>query len=301
MAERTGTIPFTYEQDTYQTWYKVVGNLTSGVRPIITLHGGPGFSHHYLLPFVELTKSSGIPVIFYDQIGIGGSSHPADKPKEFWTVDLFMDELDNLLSHFGIGDNFDLFGHSWGGMLALHYASHRHPTGLKHIVAASATPSMELWVEGVYKLREQLPPDVLAVLKQHEAAGTTDSKEYQDAIMVFYKKHLCTLNPWPKELLQSFAAMEEDPTVYTTMNGPSEMCVNGTLRTWSCVDQLHTIRSPTLLTNGRMDEAHDASVAPIFNKVNRVKWIQFANSSHVAFLEEPQRYFSTVSDFLLDK
>jgi len=85
------------------------------------------------------------------------------------------------------------------------------------------------------------------------------------------------------------------------MAGPSEMCITGTLRTWSCVDQLHTICSPTLLTNGRMDEAHDASVAPIFNKVKRVKWIQFANSSHVAFLEEPQRYFSTMSDFLLDK
>ncbi|KAH9918456.1 Alpha/Beta hydrolase protein [Fomitopsis serialis] len=174
--------------------------------------------------------------------------------------------------------------HSWGGMIALHHASHRYSKGLKHIVAASATPSMELWVEGVYKLREQLPPDVLAVLKQHEAAGTTDSKDYQDAI----------------ELLQSFAAMEEDPTVSTTMNGPSEMCVNGTLRTWSCVDQLHTICIPTLFTNGRMDEAHDASVAPIFDKVNRVKWIQFANSSHVAFLEEPQRYPSIVSD-LLDK
>ncbi|TFY54624.1 hypothetical protein EVJ58_g8752 [Rhodofomes roseus] len=299
MAE-TGTIPFTYNQETYQTWYKVVGDLSSDIRPVIALHGGPGFSHHYMLPHAELAKSHGIPVIFYDQIGNGESSHPANKPKEFWSLDLFMDELDNLLAHFRINDNFDLVGHSWGAMLALHYASHRQPQGLKHLVIVSGTPATELWVEGTTRLRKQLPPDVLDVLERHEAAGTTDSKEYQDALMVFYKKHVCTLDPWPKQLLQSFDVMDKDPTVYTTMWGSSEMSADGTLRTWTCVDQLHTIHCPTLLTNGRMDEAHDVNVMPMFNKLPRVKWVQFANSSHLAFFEEPERYIAVVSAFLLN-
>ena len=65
------------------------------------LHGGPGLSHHYVLPFKELHTRFNISVIFYDQIGIGESSHP-NVPAEFWTVDLFMDELDNVLERLGI-------------------------------------------------------------------------------------------------------------------------------------------------------------------------------------------------------
>lgn len=57
-----------------------------------------------------------IPVICYDQIGNGASTHLPNAPKEFWTPDLFMDELENLLKHLEISDNFDLVGQSWGGM-----------------------------------------------------------------------------------------------------------------------------------------------------------------------------------------
>lgn len=56
-----------------------------------------------------------IPVILYDQIGNGASSHWPDAPKEFWVPSLFMDELNNLTQALGISDDFDLLGQSWGG------------------------------------------------------------------------------------------------------------------------------------------------------------------------------------------
>ena len=56
-----------------------------------------------------------IPVVFYDQIGNGASSHCPGVPPDFWTPELFMDELDNLLKSLGIYDDFDLLGQSWGG------------------------------------------------------------------------------------------------------------------------------------------------------------------------------------------
>ncbi|KAH9929383.1 Alpha/Beta hydrolase protein [Fomitopsis serialis] len=195
-------------------------------------------------------------------------------------MDVFMDELDNLLAHLGVEDDFDLLGHLWGSMLAVHYASNRHPEGMKHLILADGSPSMELWARGMDALRERLPDDV-----------------QQDAVMVFYKRHVCNLDPWPKELLQSFEAMDKDPTVYTTMIGPSDIYIVGTLRTWSCVDQLQNISCPTLLVNSPMDEAQDVNFVPIFNKVNRVKWVQFARSTHLAFFEEPKRYFDVVADF----
>ena len=151
MSETTGKIDFCVGRETYQTWCRIFGDLKSNTRPLVVLHGGPGLSHHYVLPFKELHTRFNIPVIFYDQIGIGESSHP-NVPAEFWTIDLFMGELDNVLERLGIRSNFDLVGHSWGGMLAAHYVSHRHRPGLRHLVLASTAPSMDLWVESTRQL-----------------------------------------------------------------------------------------------------------------------------------------------------
>ena len=217
MSERTGRVDFHYGGETYQTWYKVVGDLKSGVRPAVVLHGGPGISHHYVLPFTGLYTRYGIPVVFYDQIGIGESSHPKDVPKEFWTLELFMDELDNLLEYLDIEKGFDLCGHSWGAMLAAHYASHRHPAGLRHLVLASGAPSMQHWVKSVRQLVAKFPEDLRDMLEKHEREGTTGDPEYKAGVQIFRKKHFCLLDPWPQELLDSLSDMEADPVVNQTM------------------------------------------------------------------------------------
>lgn len=98
-----------------KTWYKVFGDLQSNT-PLVALHGGPGCAHDYLLVLADLTSSLSIPVVLYDQIGNGRSTHLPEKGSDasFWTDQLFLDELDNLLTHLGIKDNYALLGHSWG-------------------------------------------------------------------------------------------------------------------------------------------------------------------------------------------
>ncbi|KNZ75480.1 L-amino acid amidase [Termitomyces sp. J132] len=252
-----------------------------------------------MTPHADLFASHGIPVILYDQIGGGESSHYRDAPKEFWTVELFMDELENLLNHFGISGDYDLVGHSWGGMLAANFAAARQPVGLKHLVVADTPASMALWEQSTASLVEQLPQDVQDVIKKHETAGTTDTPEYQEAMLVFYKKHVCRLETWPDALNASFAAMEADPTVYHTMQGPSEFTITGTLKTWNIIDILPNIKVSTLIINSVYDEAQDICMLPFFNNIPKVKWVQFANSSHVPLFEEPERYKKVVGDFLM--
>src|SRR5687768_10342260 len=48
-------------------WYKVIGE-GEGV-PLVTVHGGPGFTHDYLEPLEALAGER--PVVFYDQLGAG--------------------------------------------------------------------------------------------------------------------------------------------------------------------------------------------------------------------------------------
>jgi proline-specific peptidase len=216
-----GTVDFNVPgiEQPCKTWYKIFGDLENrSHRPLVGLHGGPGVTHHYLLTLSGITQAYNIPLILYDQLGNGSSTHLREKngDTEFWVEKLFRDELDNLLTHLGIQDDYDLLGHSWGGMLASAY-SVRQPKGMKHLIIASSPASMPLWVEAQAYLRGKLPQDVQDVLNKHEDAGTIEDQEYKDAVQVYYENYLCRVKPFPKVLQQSFKEMEDDSTVYLTM------------------------------------------------------------------------------------
>ena len=289
---REGHAPFRE----YRTWYRVTGDLAGGKPPLLVLHGGPGCTHDYVDSFKGLA-GNGRAVVHYDQIGNGRSTHLRDKGPDFWQVPLFVEELDNLLRHLGVAGGYHVLGQSWGGMLAAEHAVLR-PKGLKSLVIADSPASMETWLSEANKLRDALPAEVQATLLRHEKAGTTSSPEYVTAMRVFYDRHVCRVNPWPPEVARTFAALEEDPTVYFTMNGPSEFHVVGTLKRWTIVDRLHLIQAPTLLISGKYDEATAACVQPFADRIKNVRWVKFENSSHMPHVEETERCLKVVGDFL---
>lgn len=279
----------------WETWFRVTGDLTSDRSPLVVLHGGPGMLHDYLLPLAALA-GPGRAVIHYDQIGCGRSTHLPDRGPDFWQVPLFVDELDNLLDHLGIAGRYHLLGHSWGGMLGAEHAV-RRPPGLRSLVIANSPASMQLWLQEANRLRALLPPSVQATLLAHEAAGTTDTVEYQVAVRVFYDRHLCRV-PWPPEVEASFAGTQADPTVYHTMNGPSEFHCIGTIRDWSITDRLDRIQVPTLLISGRHDEATAAVVQPFAQHIPDVRWSVYENSSHLPHVEETDAFLEEVDAFI---
>jgi L-proline amide hydrolase len=270
-----------------RTWFKITGQLDSGKAPLVVLHGGPGCTHDYVDGFKELA-ATGRAVIHYDQLGNGRSTHLRDKGADFWTVSLFLDELDRLLNHLGIVGRYDVVGQSWGGMLAAEHAV-LQPPGLRRLVIADSPASMKTWVAEANRLRRDL---------LHEEAGTIDSAEYQTAAGVFYEKHVCRIVPMPPEVARTFAAIAEDPTVYHTMNGPTEFHVVGSLKGWTIESRLHAIIAPTLLISGRFDEATPLCVQPFADHIPDVRWKIFEQSSHMPHVEEPEACLAAVAEFL---
>jgi L-proline amide hydrolase len=279
----------------YETWYRLVGDLGAGPTPVVICHGGPGAPHDYAEPIAELSRF-GRPCVLYDQLGCGRSTHLRDAAPEFWTVQLFKDELADLTRHLGISERYAVVGQSWGGMLAMEHALD-HPPGLRAIVVADSPASIPLWVEEANRLRDLLPGDVQAALVEHERAGTTDSQEYTDAVRVYYDRHLCRV-PWPDCVQRTFDLMAEDPTVYHTMNGPSEFHCIGSLKTWDITERLHEISVPTLLVSGRHDEATPHIVEQIHSRIPGAQWQLFEESSHMPHVEEPEAFLDTVESFL---
>jgi L-proline amide hydrolase len=294
LEQREGWMPF----EGGQTWYRITE--TKGADPdrlpLVVLHGGPGAAHDYLDRFAQLA-TSGRRVIHYDQFGCGRSSHRPDKGAEYWTVRLFLDELDALLAHLGIAGGYHLLGQSWGGMLAAEHAVLR-PAGLRGLVIANSPASMHTWVAEANRLRAALPPEVQATLLRHEAAGTTDDPAYAAAVQVFYERHLCRMTPFPEEVQRTFAALEAEPTVYHTMNGPSEFHVVGSIRDWTIEVRLPQIDAATLVISGRHDEATEACVRPYAEQIPGARWVIFEQSSHMPHVEETDAVMALVGDFL---
>src|SRR3954452_23084128 len=214
-----------------QTWWTLSGELPadpSGPAPLVVLHGGPGAAHDYLANLTTLTDLGGRAVVLYDQLGNGRSTHLPDRGAEFWTVDLFVRELHALVEHLGIADRHHVLGQSWGGFLAQEFAL-TQPAGLRGLVLADTAASFPDFVAECNRLRADLPPEVEETLRRHEEAGTTGDPEYMEACLVFYGRHVCRIE-WPPEVTEAFAWIERDPTVYHTMNGPSEFHVIGSIR-----------------------------------------------------------------------
>jgi len=283
-----------------QTWYRVVGDLTpdAGPAPLVILHGGPGAAHNYCEPIADLIAQTGRAVVLYDQLGCGRSQHLPEAPVEFWTPQLFKDELTALTQHLGIAARYAVLGQSWGGMLGMEHALD-HPAGMTALVVADSPASMRLWVQEANRLRALLPAEVEATLKEHEAAGTTDDPAYETAVQVFYDRHLCRV-PQPACVQASFAQITAEPTVYHTMNGPSEFHVVGTLKDWDITDRLPTITTATLLVSGAHDEATPRIVGEIRDRIPGARWEVFAYSSHMPHVEEPAKFKEVVAAFLAE-
>lgn len=282
----------------FQTWYQRCEPENADVTkaPLLIAHGGPGVPHDYLRSLVDIVNY-GRTVIFYDQIGCGNSTHLPEADAALWTPGLFIDELDFLISHLEIGSSYHLLGQSWGGMLAQEHAI-RSPRGLRSLVLSNTAASFSDFISSADRLRSELPPEIQATLTRYEATGNYSHPEYLKACQVFYRRHVLRLDQWPEDVAKAFDLLEKDPTIYHTMNGPSEFHVIGSAKNWSAKERLGQIEVPTLIVSGRYDEAGPEIQDALQEGIANSRLEIFENSSHMPFWEERELYMAVVENFL---
>lgn len=286
-SSKTGFVPF----GSYKTYYKIIGRAT-GKPPLLVLHGGPGSTHNYLLGLAELARLGDRQVIFYDQLGCGLSDRPDDN--ELWKIQTFIDELKAVLEHLNL-ENIHLFGHSWGGMLAIEYLL-TQPKGISCAILASTMVSMPLYQTEVEKLKASLGSQVYSTLKKHEKAGTTDSSLYKWAYGEYSRQHLFRGNEFPDALRAPEGSNGDE--AYKKMWGASEAYADGTLRDWDRIPDLHKIRIPTLITSGQYDELTPWQAAVTRDEIPNSSLRIITNGAHLVHVEQQETYNNIIEKFL---
>jgi proline iminopeptidase len=282
----------------HQVWVKRIGN-NPGLR-VLLLHGGPGATHEYLEACDSYLPGAGIEYYYYDQLGSGFSDRPEDP--SLWDLDRFVDEVEQVRQALGLGpDNFVLYGHSWGGILATEYAL-RHQEHLRAIVISnmmSSVPAYNAYAEQV--LMPAMDSVALAEIKALEASGDIENPRYMELLNEQHYVHHVLRMPvedWPDPAVRGFAHI--NPAIYVSMQGPSELGISAdaSLAHWDRSADLASIDVPALVIGARHDTMDPGHMEMMAGRLPQGRYLFCPDGSHMAMYDDQAVYFAGLVDFL---
>lgn len=291
-------IPITTPKGTFHVWTKRIGN-NPRVK-VLLLHGGPGMTHEYLEAFDSYFPGQGIEYYYYDQLG----SFYSDQPKDdsLWTLPRFVEEVEQVRKALGLNkSNFYLYGHSWGGLLAMQYAL-KYQRNLKGLIISNMMASAPAYNKYAHEvLMPQMDPKALAEILGLEKAGKTDDPQYMNLLMAnFYTKHILRMPPdqWPDPVMRAISHVNN--TIYTLMQGPSEMGLSGRLADWDVSKQLKDIAVPTLVIGARYGTMDPKYMKWMAEQIPHARYLYCATGSHLCLYDDQKVYMHGVIKFIED-
>ncbi|HEX5182910.1 MAG TPA: proline iminopeptidase-family hydrolase [Allosphingosinicella sp.] len=280
----------------FHVWTKRVGNNPR--LKVLLLHGGPAMGHDYLEVFDSFFPGQGIEYFYYDQLGAGLSDRPDDD--DLWTTARYVEEVEQVRKALHLDrSNFCLFGHSWGGILAIEYAL-KYQANLKCLVISNmmdSVPAYNRYAERV--IEPAMDPRKLALVKELEAAHKTDDPRYMGTLIpMHYEQHLLRrpADQWPEPVMRSFNHVNEH--IYTLMQGPSELGASGRLVDWDRSRDLHLIRVPTLVVAAGHDTMDPDWMKAMARRLPDGHLLFCPNGSHLAMYDDQGCYFPGLVRFL---
>ena len=282
----------------FKVWTKRVGNNPK--IKVLTLHGGPGATHEYYEIAEDYFMGEDIEFYYYDQLGSYYSDQPDDS--SLWVTERFVEEVEQVRKALNLTrDNFYLYGHSWGGILAIEYAL-KYQENIKGLIISNMVPSIpdyNTYAEEV--LSKQLDPDVLKEIVELEKAKDYDNPRYMELLIPHhYEKHILRIPEadWPDAINRTFEHL--NPNVYVLMQGPSEFRASGRLEMWDRKADLSKIKVPTLTIGGKYDSMDPEQMKWMAGEVQNGRYLHCPNGSHWSMYDDKEIYFEGLIKFIND-
>ena len=283
-------------------YYKIIGRGT----PLVIVHGGPGASHEYFLPYL-LPLARQNQLVFIDERG-SGRSEKLDNPKGY-TVETMVEDVELVRQNLGLG-KISLLGHSYGGVLAQAYAL-KYQQNLTHLILASTFPSTSEMNRVFAGQKQKMSPDVRERIDKLEAEGLFgkgkpwERSRYPADYMTAawgdgYFPYLYGRHPDA-----NYDPIEQGKTswdLYREMWGSNgEFVIDGNLKSVEYVDQLPSIKVPTLVIAGDHDECDPSLSKQMHEKIAGSTLVILSDSGHMTFVDQPIQFIQTVERFLQNK
>ena len=280
-------------------YYKMLGRGA----PLMIVHGGPGASHDYFLPYL-LPLARHNKVVFIDERG-SGRSQKLEDPSGY-TIENMVEDVEGVRQALGLG-KISLLGHSYGGALAQAYAL-KYQANLTHLILGSTWSSSKALNEIFVKMKQNMSPELRERIDKLEAAGLFghgkdyEKNRYTNDYMIAawgegYFPYIYQNHPDPNYDPVDNGKMAWD--LYREMWGEhGEFVIDGNLKSVEYTDRLASIKVPTLILVGDHDEADPSLSQAMHEKITGSKIVIFPKAGHMTFVDDTGMFIQTVDDFL---
>jgi proline iminopeptidase len=270
---------------------RVMGQVTGQGSPVLVIHGGPGLCHDYLLPaMAELASNQ--KVIFYDQRG-GGNSGGTIDPATI-TIDNFVEDIEAIRKAFGIG-KISLLGHSWGGHLAMKYAT-RHPESVDKLILVSSAPAnsedfllfMQEWTRRVGPYMKEIH-----LIEETNSYKRGDSETVAQTLKLTFRTY-CFRPDDVEKLNLKFSPL-------ANVNGLTSYKIlsqNYLSKQFDLTADLKSLTCKTLILHGDVDPIPMLAARHIQESIRGSKLVVLNQCGHFPYVEKPEQFFFLVNEFL---
>ena len=281
-------------------YYKIIGRGA----PLMVVHGGPGASHDYLLPYLlPLARTN--KLIFIDERGSGRSEKLEDGSQ--YTVENMVEDVESVRLALGLG-KISLLGHSYGGVLAQAYAFKYQRNLTRLILGGTFYSTMEM-NKVLANEKRNMAPEALGKLEALERAGLFEKgKPWETGRYPEDYAKLAWGDGYFPYLYQHRPDPNYDPLsgntttswdLYREMWGShGEFIIDGNLKSVEYAGKLPSIKVPTLVICGDHDESDPSLSRFMHEKIAGSKLVILPQSGHMAFVDQPAMYIKAVNDFL---
>jgi proline iminopeptidase len=249
----------------------------------VVLHGGPGAHHDYLLPnFDALARDR--ELIYYDQRG-GGRSPVSRETPVGWREHVA--DLEELRRQWGLS-RLTILGYSWGGLLALLYAS-EHPEQVERLALVSPAPA---WADARREFERRFAAKNLTPWLQQQRAALRASG-LRETDPSGYAQRLFELSVAPYFHHPERAA---DLTPFR-VTGRTQQEVWSSLEGYDLRPALAGLRRPALVIQG----AEDVIPVEATRRLAELLGAEFhllSDSGHVPYIEAQSEFVKLLDNFL---
>jgi proline iminopeptidase len=271
--------------------------------PLMIVHGGPGATHDYFLPYL-LPLARTHRLVFIDERGSGKSAKLED-PRGY-TVENMADDVEAVRQGLKLG-KISLLGHSYGGVLAQAYAL-KYQRNLSHLLLCSTFHSTAKMNEVFRRMLGEMDPELRNRIESLEKAGLYgkgkpyEQNRYPNDYMVAawgegYFPYVYQRRPDANYDPIGAGVMAWD--VYREMWGShGEFVIDGNLKSVEYAERLKSLTVPTLITVGDHDECAPSLAREMHELISGSKLVVLPQSGHMTFVDQPTMFLNAVSAFL---
>ena len=265
-------------------------------QPILVLHGGPDFSHNYLLPDMDRLAVA-FRLIYYDQRGRGKSAHNV-QPDDV-SIQSEVADLDAIREFLGL-ESLALLGHSWGGVLAMEYAI-RHPQRVSHVILMNSAAASH---EDYILFQEAHGKRAARVLEKQKVLSSTAKYQAGDpqTVAEYYRLHFSTTLRQAEQLERLIDSLRASFTSEGILKAWAieERLMNQTQRSseYDLLPLLKQLRMPALVIHGEYDFIPVEVAIHIAQAIPRARLLLLQGCGHFTYLECPQDVRKAIVDFL---